>query len=251
MDKELIRKRFAAALKTYSTQAVVQKQVAEHLSTLMKPFLPNSSKPMRGVEIGCGTGLFTRKYLSLFDFEHLWLNDLCPEVQFYIRDLLCEKISFLPGDAEQIDYPTSLDLILSCSVMQWFTTPEKFFLRSGKALKQNRLLVLSTFGKETLREITSLIGRGLSYPSLEELKAMLIPQYKLLTAEESLIILKLDSPMDVLRQLKATGVTGVRHFQWTRKTMKDFTLSYKELYSTLEGQVTLTYHPIYLIAQKK
>lgn len=80
---------------------------------------------------------------------------------------------------------------------------------------------------------------------------MLIPQYKLLTAEESLIILKLDSPMDVLRHLKATGVTGVRYFQWNRKTIKDFTLSYKELYSTLEGQVTLTYHPIYLIAQKK
>ena len=65
MDKALIRQRFAKATDSYDRQAGMQKHVARHMAEAIKSHIPDSDG-WNVLEIGCGTGLFTREYLRAF-----------------------------------------------------------------------------------------------------------------------------------------------------------------------------------------
>ena len=124
MDKALIRHRFAKASGSYPRQAFVQRDIALRMADLIGRYVsPDSHR--RVLEIGCGTGLFTRAYLHRWCPERLVLNDLCPEVEPYFADLLGGQVSFVAKDAEALDFPSSQDLIMSCSALQWFDAPER------------------------------------------------------------------------------------------------------------------------------
>lgn len=88
------------------------------------------------------------------------------------------------------------------------------------------------------------------YLSLEELKEALRSDYELLYCHEEKLSLSFQSPMDVLKHLKATGVTGIRQSQWTKGSLATFCNRYQEIYSQPDHTVRLTYHPIYIIAKK-
>ena len=199
MDKGLIRRRFARAASTYPEQANIQRQIAEKMTRLIRRYLPASAH--RSVlEVGCGTGLFTRSYLH--------------------------------------------------DVKQWFESPQRFFHRCSHLLTNDGYFTFSTFGKENLTEVASLTGATLPYLSLEELKEALRSDYELLYCHEEKLSLSFQSPMDVLKHLKATGVTGIRQSQWTKGSLATFCNRYQEIYSQPDHTVRLTYHPIYIIAKK-
>ena len=250
MDKKLIRKRFARAVPTYSKQATVQQQIAGKMARMINRYLPQSAH-RNVLEVGCGTGLFTRSYLSRVQPDHLCLNDICPEVATCFDDLPTDKVCFLPGDAEQLDFPGGQSLITSCSALQWFESPERFFQRCSQILVPGGYFSFSTFGKQNLKEISTLTGCGLPYLSLEELKKELDKKYQIIYSKEELVQLSFESPTDILKHLKETGVTGIRRQQWTRSTLADFCTRYQDAYGRADRTVPLTYHPIYIIAKRK
>ena len=83
MDKTLISRRFAKAVGTYLDKADVQRYVASRMAELTSRYIPSDIQE-RVLEIGCGTGMFTRMYLQQAAPEEMWLNDLCPEVEPYL-----------------------------------------------------------------------------------------------------------------------------------------------------------------------
>lgn len=93
MDKALIRNRFAKALDSYPHQATVQRDIAVRMTDLIGRYVPQVAHH-RVLEIGCGTGLFTRAYLHRWHPEQMLLNDLCPEVEPYLSDVLRADVSF-------------------------------------------------------------------------------------------------------------------------------------------------------------
>lgn len=250
MDKTLIRTRFARAAGTYLQHAEVQHRVAEYLAGLIGRHVPGT-KYRRMLEIGCGTGLFTRICLSRWHPERLWLNDLCPEVEPYIADLLGEKVRFVADDAENLNFPSGQDLIVSCSVLQWFAMPERFLIGCRRLLSEGGYLALATYGRQNMKEVGALTSDTLPYRSLEELSAPLSDGYELVCCEEEIVQLSFDSPLDVLRHLKRTGVTGIRSCCWTKGELEAFSREYIYRYAAPGGTVPLTYHPIYLIMCKR
>ena len=58
-------------------------------------------------------------------------------------------------------------------------------------------------------------------------------------------------PLDVLKHLQATGVTGLRSRKWTKGQLEDFCQRYHRQYAAQDGTVPLTYHPIYMICKKQ
>lgn len=124
-SKLLIAQRFTKAIGTYPHEARVQQQIARKMCSLLQQHLPAHSL-RRVVEFGCGTGTYSRLLLRSFRPEHLLLNDLCEEMRHSCRDILNERVSFLPGDAEALDFPHGTELITSCSVLQWFEHPDAF-----------------------------------------------------------------------------------------------------------------------------
>ena len=141
-----------------------------------RPQLPTHFRHI--VELGCGTGSYSRMLLNTLQPETLLLNDLCRDMEECVRELCTTRtprVSFLPGDAEALDFPRETDLITSCSTLQWFNDPGAFLTRCHQAPVADGLLAFSTFGTTNMHEIRQLTGHGLDYLSVEELQALLSP----------------------------------------------------------------------------
>ena len=249
MNKRLITRRFARAAESYEQEATVQRRVALKMTSLLETHIrPGHGR--RILEIGCGTGLFSRMLLDRLKPERMTLNDLCPEMSERLKDLLNEHIHFEPGDAETYAFSGKYDLVASCSALQWFNAVEDFFARTCPLLLPDGILALGTFGGDNIKEITALTGKGLPYLSREELKNKLSSRYDVLYASEEKIHKTFNTPKEVLYHLKRTGVTGVEQQRWTKTDFLRFCNDYRTLYGN-ETEVTITYHHIYLIAKKR
>ena len=260
IDKALVAKRFCHSRDTYDREAHVQQQVAEKMMRrLLESLIPEvaSAEGMAArlrhiVEFGCGTGSYSRLLFHTLHPESLLLNDLCREMEECVKELCATpEVRFLAGDAESIDFPKETDLITSCSTLQWFNNPSAFFIRCHHSLKADGILAFSTFGTENMHQIRTLTGNGLEYLPLEELQIMLSPHFDILHIEEETATLSFKTPQLVLKHLKETGVTGTENKVWTRGRLQAFCEDYTRLFSDKEGNVSLTYHPIYVLARKK
>jgi malonyl-CoA O-methyltransferase len=251
IDKRLVSRRFTRAIDSYNREAVAQRTIAARMSGLLEQYVPHP-RP-RVLEIGGGTGFLTRHLVDTIRPESLIVNDLCPEMEICYQDLICSRQAvFCGGDAEHIPFPAGQDLIVSCSALQWFADPADFFARCHRLLTPGGYVAFSTFGPDNLREVTALTGAGLTYRTLPEWRSLLAAHYDVVEAREEHITLRFDTPLQVLYHLKHTGVTAVRPTQaWTRGDVDTFARAYQERYSQEGGAVTLTYHPLYIIAKKK
>ena len=141
MDKRKIAECFARARQTYDREARVQHQVAEQMLSLLLEACPPRTECTRIVEVGCGTGIYSRLLLQAFRPQQLWLNDLCPEMRESLDDLLSQpSVRFTPGDAESVALPPQNQVITSCSTFQWFADLPAFFRRCHQALLPGGLL---------------------------------------------------------------------------------------------------------------
>ncbi|WP_455672476.1 malonyl-ACP O-methyltransferase BioC [Phocaeicola sp.] len=249
INKQLIAHRFSRAVESYNREAVAQKQIAHRMNDMLAHYLPE--RPKRVLEIGSGTGFLTRCLMDTLHPEKLILNDICREMGTCFTDLLVNKqVTFVPGDAEKLSFPSGQDLIVSCSAIQWFISPGQFFERCNALLSGRGYFAFTTFGKENLKEVATVTGNGLHYHSLKELEQALQLHYDIVTASEEQIQLTFDTPLQVLYHLKHTGVTAVRQQAWTKGDLQHFCDQYARLFGNGKS-VTLTYHPIYIIAKKK
>ena len=249
MNKTLITERFTKAAHTYGHEAEAQKRIAEHMAALLGSHLHNFW-PNRIAEFGCGTGNYSRLLFKQYFSKEMLMNDICGEMRHCCKELLEKGAQFEVGDAEHFCFPKECDLITSCSTLQWFDNPSVFFGHCSQYLGQQGYLAFSTFGLDNMKEVRQIAGYGLPYRSLSELIEGLQPYYEIVHAEEQVLTYHFDHPMSVLRHLKQTGVTGITSQQWTRGRLNDFCDAYQLQFKSSKG-VSLTYHPLYIIAKKK
>ena len=250
MNKQLITSRFTKAAKSYTREAVVQQKIADKMIGLLCNHLP-ASRPKQVVEFGCGTGIYSRLLLQTLQPEQLLLNDICNEMEHCCGDMLGNGVSFVAGDAETLPFPKRTELITSCSTLQWFERPDAFFERCNDSLSASGYFAFTTFGEENMREIKELTNQGLTYRSMSELKASLDLHYDIVYAEEEIVPMHFETPLQVLYHLKQTGVTGTGGVAWTRQRLARFCQQYIDRFTHKDTTVTLTYHPIYIIAKKR
>lgn len=240
--------RFNKAIGTYDQEATVQQRIAyrmlQHLRTHLK------QTPQRVLEVGAGTGFYTRLLTETYAPEHFIVNDLCPTMAACYQHLKVGQLTLLMGDAEQLTFPGKQQLITSCSAIQWFNHPQAFLQKCNDSLDHDGMLALTTFGIHNFQEVRKVTGEGLDYFTLDEWSNLLSPHFEVLHLEEKEEHLHFHSPQDVLRHLKATGVTGNSERIWTRADLAHFITLYDQLYAQ-EGTVRLTYHSIYLLAKKR
>ena len=249
IDKCAVRRRFGRSLGTYRDAAEVQRVMAAALLDIFT--LATLERQFAGiVELGCGGGTLTDLLTDRFDFAQLTLIDLVPECGKFHRHRPAAR--FLAGDIETMELPEG-DLYLSNAVFQWTDDPGRLFGRIAAKLPDGGFLAFTTFGPENLREIAALTGRGLAYRGEPELAALLEANgFEVLAAREELLAREFDSPLDVLKSLKATGVTAVAPaVRWTRRRLAEFCEAYTGKFRLESGKFPLTYHPIALVAQKR
>ena len=246
-DKSLIRQRFARSLKTYTDNASVQQNIAERL---MAELIETAGKQYgRIFEIGCGTGLFTKLINDQLQYDKLYLNDLVEDCNYLANDI--SNSEFISGDIESIDnLPNNIDLIVSNAVFQWFHDMPSTLNRLANIMQPDSLLAFSTFGPDNLSEVSSITGNSLEYPPLYELKEILSDNFEVFTCYEKWYFLEFDSPVEVLKHLKQTGVTALSNPSWTKRDMTEFCQEYQDKFS-IDNGVVLSYHPVIVVALKK
>lgn len=250
VDKAEVKCRFRRSVESYEDNAYVQKAIVNRLYELLQDHL--SYTPRKVLEIGCGTGLLTRKLLTALSSGQLFINDLVEEMCSKTAGSCGIRIeNRLVGDIEEIILPECFDLILSASTFQWFNHPADTYKKLAMHLLPGGLLVFSTFGKNNLKELSTVTGSGLCYYEKEELKELLIPFFDIVHMEEKEHVLRFSDPVDILRHLKKTGVNVTASSQvWTKGRMERFSDAFKTLYAS-DGVFPLTYHPVYFVCQRK
>lgn len=242
---------------TYNSEALLQKQVAKRLATLLEPNTYYSTM----YEFGCGTGFLTEALLKRIHVNEIVLNDLSPRmlnqaVNTINHILEQQRIACKThqGDAEQIPIPQS-DLIVSASALQWIKHPFDFLQRCIQQLKPNGTLLFSTFGKKNLWQLRKLTGMGLEYPSIDAYRSFLAEEHLTSIHIESWQqTLYFPSAKHILLHLKRTGVTVLPlshkyHTTLSPKEIKKLTNDYENLFRTSRG-VAITYQPILCYATK-
>lgn len=248
-----ICRRFTRALATYNQHAEAQQTICRRLAALLASQVGNRFE--RVLEIGCGSGGFTRLLQAACQVDEWVVNDLCPDCRQVIESIFPEArraVHFLAGDAEHLSFPGKYNLIASASAFQWMKNLPFFLEKLADSLQPGGLLLFNTFAPGNLKEIWQLTGKGLDYPATDELCAWLYPHFHLLHVEEACLRLTFPSAEDVLRHLKYTGVTATgSDLVWSRRLHAEFCRRYRELYATDQQQVTLTYRPVYVLGVKK
>lgn len=250
MKTNLVAQRFAQAHQTYVQNAVAQQQVAHQLHQTMQHYLPRQD--YRNIlEIGCGSGFFTQLILEHYACENIFLNDLYSEVKQHFPENL--NLSWCIGDIEQLELPQSLDLVMSCSALQWMANFKQLAIRIHTTLQQGGYFCFSSYAEQNLQEIKTLTGRGLDYQTLDQIVDILESiGFEIYHADQDLIQLEFDHPQTILRHLKVTGVNATAQgFRWTKTSLNQFYLNYQKYKDEKSQQYRLTYHPIFIIARKK
>jgi malonyl-ACP O-methyltransferase BioC len=251
MEKGLIKKCFRRSIPTYDDHALVQKIICEKLIGFLNI---RGNYFQKVLEIGAGTGLLTKIMLEHIKVREYIVNDLVEETEPVIKKVMkngdCPDWTFLPGDAEIINVPGNLDLVVSGSTIQWFTKCDLFFNKLAGNMNKGGLFAFNLFGKRNYIESRSLTGLGLHYPEREEIENMLKNHFEILISQEEIIKMKFPDPAAVLNHFRKTGVNGLNESGWTKTKWIEFIKNYKYQFLYEDG-VALTYHPLYFVAQKK
>ena len=250
INKDLLQKRFRCAAKTYDTHALVQKNMAKALVDMAQKVIPNNQK--RVLELGCGTGLLTREVLSRFTCENYMANDLVTEVEEGLSAILNGKVtnfSFKAEDAEAMDFPDRLDVVWSGATIQWIDDLDTFFKRLGAALNIEGKVVMSSFDIDNYKEVKAITGKGIDYKTMEQVLAFASKYFTVLDCKSWRQQLWFQSPRDVLKHMRFTGVNAVSNTKWGKADLERFNVDY-EMFRQEKGY-PLTYHPFVFVLQKK
>lgn len=253
IDKEQVAKRFQTAQFSYGQQAIAQQKINQHLIELLQT--TGKHQFYRVLEIGCGTGDLSERLIKAVKITELDLNDLylSDNIHQNLQQKRCanvDQVRFIGGDIEQLKLTQHYDLIISASTVQWLHHKEAFLAKCAKHLNVDGILLFNTFAPSNLAEISALTGIGLTYPTTQEWQYWLKPHFLLEHLDTETIRLRFDSPLTVLRHLKATGVTAVQKTVWTKGKLQQFCQAYQQQYALADGSVYLSYVPLYFVARK-
>jgi malonyl-CoA O-methyltransferase len=150
---ELVRKHFNQAAAQYDAHAMVQREIAdrllEHLDGL-------KLDPQTIIDVGCGTGYCTRALQETYTRARVTGIDLAPsmiEQARRHRRWFGRNPVYVTGDAHALELvDNSVDLLVSSLALQW-CDPDQALQEFARVLKPGGLLLLSSFGPDTLMEI--------------------------------------------------------------------------------------------------
>ncbi len=248
IDKRKLQNQFSRSLKTYRQAALVQKQMATSLLAGLNEVVPRKHFACI-LELGCGDGLLTGQIEEQLSYRQLFLVDIVAKCADFHSNR--QNASFVSGDMEAINLPEA-DLILAGAALQWAVDLPGLIKRLYAIAKDEGILAFSSFGPNNLPEIAALTGRSRYYPSLTELVALLQKNhFSVLLGQEEQRVLAFPTPLAVLRHLRETGVNGIKTAKtWTGKDLLDFSHRYCQHFSLQDGCVSLSYHPLWIVARK-
>jgi malonyl-CoA O-methyltransferase len=162
LDKRQVRRSFERAASTYDQAAVLQREIGERALGRLNLF---KLDPGAIVDAGCGTGFSVRSLHQRFPSAMLVELDIAPAMLHAARlrrprwkkwiGRTCEV--FVCGDNEKLPIRSgSVDMVWSNLSYQWSSDDlPAVFAECQRILRPGGLLMFTTFGPDTLKELRS------------------------------------------------------------------------------------------------
>lgn len=148
-DKRQVAASFSRAAANYDSVAELQRDVG----TQLLERLPAGFVPSRWLDLGCGTGYFTRALASRFTRSSGVALDIAEGMLNHARPLGGAE-HFIAGDAERLPLQdASLELIFSSLAVQWCADFEAVLGEAFRALKPGGIFAFASLCTGTLSEL--------------------------------------------------------------------------------------------------
>ena len=169
VDSHKVRRNFARAATAYDGSAVLQREVARRMLERLDYV---KIAPQRVLDVGCGTGgsltalgeRYPKSFVFGADASEAMLQagrGQRKRMRWLLPFMRGNTASLLSADAQALPLKTaSVGLIWSNLMLHWVDDPLAAFRESHRVLDIGGLLMFSTFGPDTLKELRACFSDG-------------------------------------------------------------------------------------------
>jgi malonyl-CoA O-methyltransferase len=160
LDPHAIAASFGAASRSYDAAAWLQTAARDELLSRLDLL---RAPPSAVLDLGAGTGLAALQIKRRFPRAVVTAADIAPPMLEVARkrSRFWRPIRCVQADARALPFDAaSFDLVFSNLMLQWLVPPDIALAEMRRVLKPGGLLLLSSFGPETLRELRAAWEAG-------------------------------------------------------------------------------------------
>ena len=157
IDRKAMRLAFNKAASSYDAAAILQKEVAKRLVERMDVM---AMKPVSILDVGSGTGFVSQLLAERFPKAKITALDLAlnmlkqAKTKRSFKQRWNRQFRYVNADVEMLPFAdASIELIISGLTMQWCQDLPKVFKEFKRVLAPGGLLLFSSFGPDTLKEL--------------------------------------------------------------------------------------------------
>ncbi|AOE49184.1 malonyl-ACP O-methyltransferase BioC [Kangiella sediminilitoris] len=247
-----VARSFSKAAKTYDAAAFFQRIAGERLYERLDYF---KLEPKSIVDLGCGTGVFTRELSQRFTQAQVTGVDIAEGmIQWCQQQSSAER--YLCADAMTLPFPdNSVDLIFSNLAIQWVNDLSALFQELNRVLRPDGLLLFTTLGPDSLKELKQSFAEVDHYQHVNDFidmhhvgDAMLNSQLSDPVVDAEAVVISYDKALELMRDLKDigahnidsrrnSGLMGPNKLKAVEKAYRQFAMS--------DGKLPATYELIY------
>lgn len=259
LDKRLVRESFDRAATGYDDVALLQQEIGNRLLERLDLI---KLMPQRILDVGSGTGQLslqlTRRYKNCevvaLDIAAAMLKQA--KQRLGLLDRWFGRQRFICGDADHLPLAgNSVDMIISNFAIQWCSDLDQTFGEFQRVLKPGGLLLFTTFGPDTLRELRQAwraVDDNVHVNSFIDMHdigdAMVRSGLADPVMDTDRLTLTYREGMGIMRDLKAMGAHNVaagRNHALTGKQKLQQMLAAYEQFRNRDGVLPATYEVVY------
>jgi len=250
-DPRTFRAAFDRIAEDYDDHAALEREVC---SRLLERTSFNRVAPERILDLGCGTGFGSRELKQLFRKALVVGLDSSAAMlsRLQRRSGLLKPLKAVCGDISALPMATrSADMVFANLSSFWSPEPMAMFAGFRRVLRPNGMLLFSTFGPETMRELKGAgtgIAEGVELPEFPDLmemgNALVSAGFREPVMDMEIITLSYPDPGAMLKELEATG-TSLLIRGWDRLTRAEAELTRAYAPFSRDGRYPLSFEIIY------
>jgi len=253
-----MRQAFERAANTYDAAAVIQREVSQRLLERLNYI---KLQPASILDAGAGSGISLAGLNQHYPAANIYALDIARPMLLEARkkqgwwQRLRRPVKLITGDAEALPLAdASVDLLFSNLAMQWCLDLEQTFKEFRRVLKPGGLLMFTTFGPDTLKELRSCWSQVDGYTHVNNFidmhdigDALLRNSFAEPVMDMELLTMTYHDVPSLMRDLKTIGahnVTQGRSRKLTGKGRLQRVISAYEQYRS-EGVLPASYEVVY------